>query len=345
MNESINAQGLAPILNYYGIKANFVEKYGKIYKVYSNKGTFALKQIPIHHGIDFVRQVQYLFQRGFNRIVPIYPSLDGRYAILHENSLYYLMPWLVNDEKEDRDKRPQLMFRELARMHSLSQKELVVNKEERTEHYENTKQQWEKDIELVEGFIEACEKKVYMSPFELQFCLYFYEIRQAQRFALTKFEEWYEATKENEKARSVINHGKVSIEHFLFDDRGYGYFSNFEDSKMGSPIHDVLPVLYRSLKGQPRKYEEAITWLYDGYFKYFPFKEEEKQLFYSYFAYPNPIIRIMKDYLQTTGKKNELKYSGKLLRRYWQLKNTEYVVARMTEIENQMKQQKEGAPE
>ncbi|MFD2446240.1 spore coat protein YsxE [Bacillus sp. CGMCC 1.16607] len=345
MNDHTIVQGLDPILKYYGIQANFVEKYGKIYKIYSNKGTFALKQIPIHHGIDFIKHVQYLFQKGFNRIVPIYPSLDGRYAILYENTLYYLMPWLINDEKEDRDKRPQLMFRELARMHSLSQKELVVNKEERTEHYEKTKQQWEKDIELMEGFIETCEKKMYMSPFELQFCLYFHEIRLAQRYALTRFEEWYEATKDNEKARSVINHGKVSTEHFLFDEKGYGYFSNFEDSGLGSPIHDVLPVLYRSLKGQLRKFDEALTWLYDGYFKYFPLKEEEKLLFYSYVSYPNPIIRITKEYLQANEKRNELKFSQKLLKRYWQLKNTEYIVMRMTEIEKQLKQKKEGAPE
>ncbi|WP_442595284.1 spore coat protein YsxE [Neobacillus sp. D3-1R] len=345
MNEHTVFQELNPVLKHYDIRTSFIEKFGKIYKIYSNKGTFALKQIPVHHGIDFIRQVQYLYQRGFNRIVPIYPSLDGRYAILHQNSLYYLMPWLANDEKEDRSKRPQQMFRELARMHTLSQKELTVNKEERTEHYENTKQQWDKEAELLEGFVETCEKKVYMSPFELQFCLYFQETKMAQQFALKKLEEWYEATKDLEKARSVINHGKVSMEHFLLDENGYGYFSNFENAKLGSPIHDVLPVLHRALKGQPRQSEEAITWLYDGYFKYFPFKEEEKHLFFSYFAYPTPMIRLIKEYIQVKGKKNEFKFSKRLQRKYWHMKNTEYVVMRMTEIEMKAKQQKEGAPE
>lgn len=341
----MNDQSLEPILNHYAIRADFAERYGKIYKIYSNMGTFALKHIPVQHGIDFIRHVQYLYQKGYNRIVPIYPTLDGRYAVMHENSLYYLMPWLINDEKEDRKERPQQMFRELARMHSLSSKEIKIDKEDRKEHYENTKQKWEKDAEFLEGFIETCEKKLYMSPFELQFCLYFHDIRQAQRFATGKLEEWYEATKDNEKVRTVINHGKVSTEHFLFDEKGYGFFSNFEESKLGSPIHDVLPVLFRALKGHMRKPEEAVTWLYEAYFKYFPFKDDEKLLFFSYFSYPNIMLRLLKDYLQATDNRNELKYSQKLQRRYWQLKNIEYVVGRINQIEEQRKQQKEGAPE
>lgn len=341
----MNDQNLDSILNHYNIRADFIERFGKIYKIYSNKGTFALKHIPVHQGIDFIRHVQYLYQKGYNRIVPIYPTLDGRYAVMHENSLYYLMPWLMNDEKEDRKERPQLMFRELARMHTLSQKEIKIDKEDRKEHYERTKQQWEKDSEFLEGFIESCEKKLYMSPFELQFCLYYHDTRQAQRFALKKLEEWYEATKDQDKARTVINHGKVSTEHFLFDEKGYGFFANFEESKLGSPVHDVLPVLFRALKGHRRNFDEAITWLYDGYFKYFPFKDDEKLLFFSYFAYPNLMVRLTTEYLQATGKKNELKYSQKLQRRYWQLKNTEYVVGRITQIEEQLKHKKEGAPE
>jgi spore coat protein YsxE len=336
---------LAPILNHYGLRADFVEKYGKVYKIYSNKGTYALKTIPVQQGIDFIRHVQFLYQKGYHRIVPIYPTLDGRYAVMHDNALFYLMPWLINDEKEDRKERPLQMFRELARMHSLSSKEIKVDKEERKEHYERTKQQWEKDSELLDGFIESCEKKLYMSPFELQFCLYFHDIRQAHRFAMGKLEEWYEATKDQEKARTVISHGKVSTEHFLFDEKGYGFFSNFEESKLGSPIHDVLPVLFRALKGHMRKPEEAVNWLYEGYFKYFPLKEDEKLLFFSYFAYPNLMMRLIADYLQTTEKRNELKFSQKLQRRYWQLKNTEYVVGRVNQIEEQIKQQKEGAPE
>ena len=44
-------------------------------KVYSDRGTFALKSILPHNGIDFIKNVQKLYHRGYNRIVPIYQTM------------------------------------------------------------------------------------------------------------------------------------------------------------------------------------------------------------------------------------------------------------------------------
>lgn len=342
MNDSNQLEAVRPILRNYFIEPYFVEDYGIVQKVYSNKGTFALKRIPPTTGTDFIRHVHLLYQKGFNRIVPIYPTMDGRYAVLHENNLYYLMPWMPNDQKEDRNHKHHQLFRELARLHTLSAKEVAVSKEERTEHYEKTIQEMEKQQEFLDGFIDECEKKTYMSPFELLYCLYYNEISQALRFSKAKFEEWYEINKELEKARMVITHGKLSSEHFLYDDRGYGFFINFENARYGSPIHDLLPYLSRALDTTPQRNDTAIDWVYH-YFKYFPFKEDEKLLFYSYLALPIPIMQVAESYYRKQGKKNEIKFVRQLQHRYWHLKNSEYVVMRMTEIEKQQKQAKEGA--
>ncbi|MED4203165.1 spore coat protein YsxE [Neobacillus mesonae] len=340
MNDSNWLETIGPILKHYQIEPQFVEDYGSIQKIYSNKGTFALKKISPAKGTDFIRHVHFLYQKGFNRIVPIYPTMDGRYAVLHGQYLYYLMPWMTND---NRDPQSHQLFRELARLHTLSAKEITINKEERIEHYEKTIQQLDKHQEFLDGFIDVCERQTYMSPFELLFCLYYNEISQALRFSKAKFEEWYESTKENEKARMVVTHGKLSPDHFLFDERGYGYFINFENATYGSPIHDLLPFISRTLNSGPKRSDESVDLVYH-YFKYFPFKDEEKLLFYSYLAYPIPIIQTVEKYYRKQRPKNEFKYVKQLQQRYWHLKNTEYVVMRMTEIEAQQ-QAKEAAAE
>jgi len=342
MNDSNRLETVTPILRNYHIEPYFVEDYGIVQKIYSDKGTFALKKVPPTIGTDFIRHVHLLYQKGFNRIVPIYPTMDGRYAVLHENNLYYIMPWMPNDQKENREYKNHQLFRELARLHTLSAKEITVSQEERTEHYEKTIQQLEKHQEFLDGFIDTCEKKTYMSPFELLYCLYYNEIRQALRFSKSKFEEWYESTKENDKARMVITHGKLSSEHFLFDERGYGFFINFENARYGSPIHDLLPYLSRALNTSPKRNDSALDWVYH-YFKYFPFKEDEKLLFYSYLALPIPIMQVAENYYRKERSRNEMKFVRQLQHRYWHLKNSEYIVMRMTEIENQQKQAKEGA--
>jgi spore coat protein YsxE len=183
-----------------------------------------------------------------------------------------------------------------------------------------------------------------MSPFELCYCLYYNEITQALGYSKARFEDWYEKTKDNEKARMVITHGKLSSEHFLYDEKGYGYFINFENTHYGSPFHDLLPYLSRALNTRPKRNDEAVEWVFH-YFKYFPLKADEKLLFYSYLAYPIPIIQVVESYYKKKQPKNELKFVRKLQRSYWHLKNSEYVVMKMTELDNQEKQGKEGAPQ
>ncbi|RYI31629.1 spore coat protein YsxE [Bacillus infantis] len=342
MEGSNRLAAVSPILKHYAVQPHFVEEYGRTRKIYSDKGVFALKKLKARHGTDFIRQVQSLYQRGYNRIVPIYPAADGRYAVLHDSELYYLMPWLANEEKENRFERHQQMFRELARLHTLSLKEVNVTSEERQEHYEKTMLAWEKETEFCEGFIEECERKQYMAPFELLFCLYYHDITQALKFSKGKLKDWHEKTKDDEKARTVIIHGKISTEHFLYDERGYGYFSNFEKSRQASPLHDLLPFLSRSLRSYPKRSDETVEWLYT-YFKYMPFKQDEMLLFQSYLAHPGPVLREAETYHKNRGTANERKLVQQFQRQFWLLKNTEYIVMRIDEIERQKQQAQEAA--
>ncbi|WP_199738059.1 spore coat protein YsxE [Falsibacillus albus] len=330
------------ILKQYGVDSHFVEGYDKVYKIYSTKGIFALKKIIPQNGVDFVRNVQTLYQRGYYHIVPIYPTLDGRYGVLEGAYLYYMMPWLSNEEKEDRFEKHQKLFRELARMHTLSSKDIVLGEEDRKDHYENTLAEWDKQKEFLEEFIERCEREEYMSPFQLMFCTCYQDMYQALNFAKKKLEDWYEKTKEDKKARTVIVHGKISTEHFLYDDRGYGYFTNFENSKTASPFHDLLPFLSRTLKTYPRHFEDCVEWLYT-YFQYFPLRDEEMLLFMSYLSHPGPVYKVVEQYHLKGKKKSELKMVKRLQKQYWHLKNTEYVVMRIEELERKKKEPEEGA--
>ena len=250
------------------------------------------------------------------------------------------MPWLANEEKGDYAK----LFRELARLHTTSAREIKVNTEERKSHYEKSIEELEREEEFLEGFIKECEKKIYMSPFELQFCMHYHTISHALSFSKRKLKEWYEETKENEKARIVIVHGNVADDHFLYDQKGYGYFINFEKSTIGSPIHDLLPFMVRSLRGYPKQAEDLIEWLYT-YFKFFPLKEEEMLLFQSYLSQPSFMIKRTEGLFREGKNRNERKAVKKLQREYWLLKNIEYVVSRIDEIERQKKLQQQQQEE
>ncbi|WP_245602171.1 spore coat protein YsxE [Peribacillus kribbensis] len=337
VDESGNSnKDIEEIMSHYLLKVNYCEKYGNLWRVYTNNGVFALKAIPPQPGMAFIRHMHRIYQRGYNRIVPIFPANDGRYAVLHKNRLYYLMPWLPNDEISERSEKHKQMFRELARIHSLSVKEIEVNKEERKDHYEQTLDEWKKNKEFSEEFLQSCERKTYMSPFELMYCMYYFDVSQALDFSIKKFEEWYEATKEKDKVRTVIVHGKLSSRHFVYDDRGYGYFLNMENSRVAPPHTDLLPFLVRSMKTYPVVNTDIMEWLYT-YFKYFSFRDGEMELFMAYLAHPGYFISALRHFQEKKGTKTELWLLKNLQFHYWQLKNTEYVVMKLEELEQQKK--------
>lgn len=331
---------MTEFLKNYQLELEFYEDFGKVKKVYTNNGIFAIKTIPATKGFDFIKNVQTLYQNGYNRIVPIFPAIDGRYGVLTRDEISYLMPWLPDEHVEERTERHQQMFRELARMHTLSVKEISTTKEEREEHFEKTVKEWEEQKEFIREMVISIEKKWYMSPFEQLFCMCFYDLSQALTYSLDKLKVWFEVTKEEEKVRSVVTHGNVSIHHFLYSENGYGHFINFEQTKTAPPYFDLLPFVVKQLKTYPIQGEEIVDWIY-LYLRYFPFKEGELNLFLAYLAYPANCIKVVEQYARNKDKQDELQFCRKFQRQYWLLKNIEYIIMRMEQIEESKKSKDE----
>ncbi|HZG72481.1 MAG TPA: spore coat protein YsxE [Chondromyces sp.] len=338
------AEEWSAVLQNYGLSYKFVEPLGKVAKVYTNKGVFALKKIPASIGIDFIHHIQRLYQAGYHRIVPIYPTMDGRYGVWMNQYLYYLMPWVENKGEAEQGEKQAKLLREIARLHSLSVKEVPVQVEEREDLYKRTKEKWETELELLEQYMILCERETYMSPFQLLFCLYYFEMSQAIKFSRDKLKMWFEAVEEKDRARMVLIHGKISPEHFLYDQQGHGFLTNFERSRWASPIHDLLPFLARSLRTYRKIPDEELN-LILYYMQYFPLKEEEVQLLLSYLAYPAALLQTVHRYFSGEQRQNEMRMVRKLQKQYWQLKNIEYVVMQLDQIEEEKRRKKKEEQE
>ncbi|RJS59851.1 hypothetical protein CJ483_07015 [Bacillus sp. PK3_68] len=212
-------QPYSAIWRSYGLTPLHIETLGHVQKISTDKGNFALKRIPSVQGMDFLFNMQKLYQTGYHRFVPVYPALDGRYGILEGAHIYYLMPWIESGEQEIAE-REKKMIREVARLHFVSSTDVAVAKEARIYQYEQVKALWERQEEHLEQFLELSERETYMSPFQLLFCLYYTDVRQAFFYAKEKLKEWKEATEEEEKERMVQVHGKLDPGHFLIDRGG-----------------------------------------------------------------------------------------------------------------------------
>lgn len=118
------------LLKEYDLDVDFIEDYGKVKKVYTKTGVFALKEMANHQerNQNFIQKLQNVYQKGWMGFVPIYQTKRSQPIVSDESGSYYLMPWLPNNPTEERDIRYHKLFQELAKLHGASAQEVEVKK-------------------------------------------------------------------------------------------------------------------------------------------------------------------------------------------------------------------------
>jgi len=330
--ELLEKHDIQDILREFGLRVDDIIKIGKVYKISSDGAYYGLKGIDISKGEVFFQNLQYLYQRGYYRFVPVYPAKNGQIMVLRGQKLFYLMPWYPNEKHYENDLFKN-MFRELARLHGVTTKE-IPNTEDRVQsHYGKVRLIWIREMDMLDQFMELCERKYYMSPFEGEFVQYYHELMKAYEYALEQLKKWKDHVSQKEKIRISLCHGAFSPDHFVFDERGHGHFINLEKCQWSVPFKEVLPFMIRSLKTYPKQDGEWVNWM-NHYMKFFPLRPEEKYLMKSYLAHPGHFIPTLRKYQERKTVNHELVLTKELERNYWLFKNIEFIVMKLEEFEH-----------
>lgn len=332
-------QTLYDILKQYELHPNHIETVTeKVFKIYTTKGTYALKRIQKKDQTNLINGLSQLVQSSYKSYIPIYSTYDHQWFVNGTKESYYLMPWIQHEKRQDLEDLPLQFIHEIAQLHNRTKKEWNIDEKDFENYYEMVKSKWQKEEKELEAFIERCEKKWYMSPFELQAVTYYTEMRNAIYFAKEKWTEWYENMKEQPVARIVLVHGNASTSHLLIDERGERYLTNFERSHFASPIKDLIAFYNQLLTSQPFQCEKCVEWL-KVYDQNFSLTKAEKNMLQSYLAYPTPMMKLIQQYERKQKEKIELMYCRKLLKRYWLMKNIEYVMMKWSEADKESEEE------
>ena len=314
------------------MEPDFIEDYGKIKKVYTKQGIFALKQVSYseEQRNQFMQAVNSLHDKGYRHVVPIYFSSDGRHLQRDNSSSheFYLMPWIENGQVRADERFVDLM-REAARIHKVTEVTGKANHSYFQHFYETSIVNIDKRKLDYERFIERSEKKVYMSPFELLYSTYFVQLMRMEDFAFNTLEDWYEATKEKHFDRISICQGNLSPNHLLYDESGHSYLFNFDRTFTASPIYDLLYFFRKALYHYPQKANEAAGW-YKEYTKHHQFTDDERLLLFYYLTQTDKIHRIIHQY-QTDRSISEKDMVVRLQRSIWQMQATHTLVTQINE--------------
>lgn len=297
------------ILFQYDLYPEKIEQFGKVKKIVSPKGTFALKEseMTCEQANWFTHVMIRLDKINFKQVVPIIPTKYGDFTITRDNKTYYLQPWLWEEEKFPEEKKEKILFEQLGKLHGLTVKIQNFSKEMIDNSYQELLRRWEKRRLEMEYFAEEAERKTFISPFELTYLTHFSRIEMMANAATKHLKEWYDQCLEKQSFRAVLCHGKLDRSHIFYHPNGYGYLFNFEKAMLDTPARDLAISFRKSFQYTLWNEDQGSEWI-RTYQNFLLLEEEEKKLFASYLIYPELIFNCIDHYNKRDGSITELQY-------------------------------------
>ncbi|MDR7073667.1 spore coat protein YsxE [Fictibacillus barbaricus] len=310
-----------PVLFHYDLFPEKLERHGRVMKVITKRGTFALKEAEMSEDERnwFTHVIQRLSEIGFHQVVPLYPTKFGDYTVQLGSKTYYLMPWFASDDRNEKGKE-EILLDQIGRIHALTLKEQDFSNEVVEHSYQFLMNRWENRQFEMERFTEEAEQKTYMSPFELTYLSHFHQIMRMTEEAKRRLKDWYDTCQREKRYRSVLCHGKVSRNHLIFNPTGEGHLLNFEKAVLDTPVRD-LAVYFRRAVHQREWSKEHGKQLLDIYEKHVPLLNEERGLFISYLSYPEPVFNAVDLYYHKRNQLSQIELVHRLEKRIRAMKN------------------------
>lgn len=297
-------QSYGPVLYHYDLFAEKVEHYGKVKKIYSNRGVFALKETSCTaQDMEWlIHCYERLASLGYRNIPPIYRTKFGDPVMQAGGKFYYLMPWYSDVQPESYEKEEFLM-EEMGKFHALTVKEQVFASDVIVESYSALVNRFETRQLQMEQFTESSERSTYVAPFELNYLTNFHRMMRMAEESKKLVGEWYRQCDAAQRFRSVLCHGRPLRNHVVFTESGEKLLINFERAVLDTPVRD-LAIFFRGVTNyMDWNVEDGLYWLecYERHFRLYP---EEKVLLASYLYFPEPVFVLVEQY-----KRNRRDYS------------------------------------
>ncbi|TMW71606.1 spore coat protein YsxE [Alteribacter natronophilus] len=315
---------LGSVLFHYDLYPERVESFGKVSKIHTSRGTFALKktQLSREEGDWFIHVMRRLDRIGFHYVVPVIQTKYGDFLVRRGNDTYYLMPWYEAHERFQHPvSKEDVILEETAKLHGLTEKNQDYSEETIQASFDSLKRRWDHRKLEMERFADQAESRMYMSPFELTFLTHFHRMTQMAEAAEEHLESWVEMCKEKKAFRSVLCHGRLNKSHVLFDQYGSGYFLNFERAVLDTPARELAILFRHYFQSQPWDTAEGIHWL-GTYERHFSLFDEERHLLMSYLAFPESVFHSVDLYRNEQREKTQLQLVTHLERRILSLNRT-----------------------
>ncbi|GAF13378.1 CotS-related protein [Bacillus sp. JCM 19046] len=314
------------LMYYYDLQPTAAEKQGKLFRVETDRGVFALKESAMDRvrADEFVHAMRKLAKLQFKQFVPIIPTKFGEYTLFVGEKSYYLMPWIEPSHYSSRTSIEEVLSDYMGIIHRLTVKTQPASKEKLDESCERLLSRWEMHSLELSRFADQAELSTYLSPFELTFLTHYRMYEQLANQATEYLESWYKETLEKGSYRSVLSHGQLSRKHALTTEKEV-FITNFEQASLDTPARDIASFCRRSFPYTLWNEDEVLRW-FARYEQHLPLLKTERYLISAYLVFPEPIYYAVMDY-RNGG--SEFEHVQKLEKRIIAMRKVQRLIAKI----------------
>lgn len=197
--------------------------------------------------------------------------------LLEKSDEYEIYPF-IEDIYEPREQKAMDMIHLLSLLHSKTTFYREVDIDKKKKIYEDIIDEIEYLTNYYTNLISLVEKEIYMAPSSYLIARNINIIFSSINYAKNNIDKWYEMIQNNKNERVVYIHNNINLEHYLKSDKPY--LISWNKSKIDSPIYDLLS-FYKN-----HYLEFDFDDLFNYYESYYPLKEDERILLFTYMAIP-----------------------------------------------------------
>ena len=249
----------------------------------------------------------YLISRSFD----YFPSVLSE----DDDEIYYKF---INDINEPKEQKMVDLLLLVGILHNKT----TFYREIDLEYYKYIYEEVNKEIDDIrnyyDGLMDIIDNEVYMAPANYLIARNISIVYEMLNYAKESIANWYKLVDNKRKARVVMNHNNLMLEHYLKEDKPY--LISWDMAKIDLPVYDLVTLYKR----------HAIDFDFGDilgiYFSKYPYNQDEMILFLTFISIPSKIVKIDNNYEQVLLVRKEMDYLYKtrdILKKYGIKKETE----------------------
>ncbi|GAA0355202.1 phosphotransferase [Bacillus horti] len=307
----IQQEKIEIVVREYGLHPHRIENIGKVQKLHTQRGNFALKKMQTEpQQVEFVQRIiSKLGEKQYSQLLFPVCNQFGDSFIQIGGDTYYLTPWVEDKiEFKYRADWEEKMLMALAHLHSLS---IDTGIERNTPHSLPTTRlidRWSSRLKKMEEVRSFAQDRELQSPVEAIFLTHFDYLTELSQRAIDYLKQWEDKADLSKSSQTVLCHGHVYRNHVLQSKENQFYLINFDYASFDSPAKDLALFFRRHQETAFGAEGVAIEWL-AKYEEAFQLARADKILLAIFLLFPERVFKEMENYYQAIRSWHPLKHA------------------------------------